>query len=92
MYPLHAQRVADLRTAQCVEVVHRVRDDLRTAEGLRFRQVEGELRRRLRLGRVLEDEADSVDLHLLGVRSTSSVGRTSPNLPRAGSFPSPVST
>ena len=69
------ERVAHLRAAQRVEVVHRVRDDLGAAAGLVLGQVEGELRGRLRLGRVLEHEAHAVESRVSwGVRSTITVG------------------
>ena len=61
--PLHG--VAHLRAAQRVEVVQRVRDDLGAAPRLVIRQVEGELRGRLRLRRVLEDELHAVEFDVL---------------------------
>ena len=56
-------------------------------------QVEGQLGRRLGVGRVLEDEAHAVDRPSpAAVWSTISVGSRMPIVPRAGSLPSPVST
>jgi hypothetical protein len=66
--------VAHLGSAQGVQVVHRLVDDLGAAIRLLHRQVEGELRRRLGVRRVLEHERDAVDLERLR-RSVDLVGR-----------------
>ena len=86
-------RVAHLGAAQRVEVVERVRHDLGAAPGLALGQVEGQLRRRLRVRRVLEDEANAVEHEFLsGVVDDRSVGSRMSMVPRAGALPSPVST
>ena len=89
-----AQRVAHLGAAQRVEVVQRVRLTISAPQNaFCVGQVEGQLGRRLRVRRVLEDEAHAVDRPspaACGRRARSA--RRCRSVPRAGCLPRPVST
>ena len=70
-----AQRVANLRTTQRVQVVHHVVDDLRHAQRSAARQVEYQLGGRLSIGRVLEDDLQTVDRQGLTAGVNDHAGR-----------------
>ena len=77
-----AQRIADLRAPQGVEVVHVAGDDFGTTQRLPIGEVEHELRRRLGARGVLEHHLDTIDGQLFDVVLDDHVGRNKSQVTR----------